>query len=990
MRSPPSLLPCRSLLAGDPARSHLRALAIGLALLLTAPGLLRAATADDPPASLHFSGEPIGSEYPLAHGIAADAADLRAADKSLRPPDAEASALQKGQLVRAYAEAARTEDSTDADLRAQSQARRALILARLGAVNFAAELANEALANATVHGEVALARAWMLWHTGDLAGADREAARATGAPAWALAEWKAHRAKFAPALARFSAAKEPDDPYSTDFLAYAELAAAARAYSLADGLYFRAVNNLQQQFSAEKNFPPANLQRARRGFRDLVRAMLGDAAREPGAARLSALLVATAREVCATPATRADWEIYFSLLADVRAHQPTFDPAHYDLHGDLARAEKEAGLDLSWREKLQPLLADPRLRFASRVHQALARLEAHDGAALLNEPLDATFSPAQLATLQAYADLVAAEDVVLAQLHRALPAGRDAVPRDRDYVVAVAKLRFRRALLASDLAAAREQLAKLEQFPDTDPAISLDAYRARIVALERGPFLTAYAQILRYPPTDVPEKHLEAALAASDDIDDQLTERHGEAYLFDPDLPADSVALVQRLCHLRIVTALSTGHVLSAERALADLQLWCDPKKHPAFAPLPDLIAAVTDAPAQEEKLTADEQRIWTSLKSGRADPSFPGLLRAAIEADSLRWSPHLLLPLAHWRLGQNDLALAAIARTKELVRHNRATLATLDALVANNDPATFVRRHLTELKNTPAPERRAKAAAVRKDLDSLLRNLATYHCGGQRLELKKLPPDAVRAYAFIVAGYIQCRLVEIRLRDAVDLLGTLETLKVPEALALAQPAVEGFAFTHDLPDEPTRAAWRRLLEPGSISSAELKTALEQFKPAFEAGSVTAGMGAVLAPYRGRNYQQARSNLAMLQRLYGRVRAVSAQLGQLSRLLNATDEPPALDFNESIDSLLERRRNLHQISVNYKDANFDALAEAYNSGYSSPQLRHLEALCRDVDAVTAQIEAAEARQRAERNQVRQHQDTVSRDVYAALRRLMAL
>jgi hypothetical protein len=958
-----------------------------LVALVALPAFLRAA---EPPAELHFSGEPIGSEYPLARGLEGDATDLAAADASIGAPDVGATTLQKGLLVRAYAETLRTAEAPDAVARARSAARRGLILARLGAVNFAAEATNAALAEPAVRDEVMLARAWMLWHAGALEAADRDAAQATGAPAWALAEWKAHRAKFAPALARFSAASEPDDVYSPAFLAHAELAAAARAFYLADGLYFRAVNNLQQQASAEPNFPPTNLQRARRGFRDLVRTILGDAAREPGAARLAALLVATAREVCATPATRADWETYFALLTEVRAHQPTFDPAHYDLHGDLARAEKEAGLDLAWRENLKPLLSDPRLRFASRVHQALARLEAHEGAALLNEPLETDFSPAQRATLQAYADLVAAEDAVLANLHQALPAGRASVPRDADYVVAVAKLRFRRALLAGDLAAAREQLAKLEQFPATDPALSLDAYRARLVALERGPFLTAYAQILRYPPTDVPEKHLEAALAAAEGIEEQLTERHGDAYLFADTLPADSVALVQRLCHLRVVVALSTGRVFSAERSLADLQLWCDPKKHPAFEPLPGLIAAVTAAPAQDDKLTDDEKRIWTSLKSGRADPSFPVLLRAAIAADDLRWSPHLLLPIAHWRLGQNDLALAAVARAKELVRYNRATLETLDTLVANNDPATMIRRQLTELKNTPASERRTKAAAMRKDLDALLRNLATYHCGGQRIEVKKLPPDAVRAYAFIVAGYIQCRLVEVRLRDAVDLLGTLETLKVPEALALAQPAVENFAFTNDLPDEAARATWRLLLEPGTVGSDQLKAALVQLKPAFEAGSLSAGMGAVVAPYRGRNYQQARSNLAMLQRLYGRVRAVSAQLAQLSRLLNETDEPPPIDFDESIDSLLERRRNLHQLSVNYKDANFDALADAYNGGYSTPELRHLEALCRDVDAVTAQIQAVEARQRAQRNADRQRQDAVRQDAYATLRRLMAL
>jgi hypothetical protein len=964
----------------------LRPLAALLVLCL-APHLR---AAGEPPAEISFSGEPIGSEYPIARGLEADAADLLAADHTIGEPDASASTLQQGRLVRAFAEALSIAESADPVIAARSHARRALILARLGAVNFAAEHANLALPQPAVRAEVMLARAWMLWHVGDLEAANRDAALATGAPAWALAEWQAHRAKHAPALAKFQAAPEPEGRFSPEFLAYVELAAASRAYVLADSLYFSAVSNLEMQFNHEQNFPPANLQRARRGLRDLVRQMLGDIAREPGATRLAAVTLATAREVCTTPAPRADWDIYLRLVADIRSAQPSFDFAHYDLHGDLTRAEKESALDPAWRERLQPLLADPRQRLAARVHQTLTRLEAHPGTGLLAEPLDAAFTPEQRAALQACAKLVEEEDAVLRPLVQALPAGTAAGPRDTEFVVTAAKLRFRLALLDGDLAAARAQLAKLEQFPDADPSLSLDAYRAQLTRLEYRPFLEDYARILRYPPAEVPEQDLEAALDSAAYLDDLLSERHGDAFLFAADLPPETAALVRQLCHVRVVAAVHTGAVLAAERALAELELWCDPKKHPAFAPLPALIAAVTAIPAQEEKLTAEEQQIWTNLKSGRSDPSFPKLLRAAMESDSLRWTPHLLLPIAHWRLGQDDLALAAIARTKELVRHNRATLGTLDALVANNDPTTIVRRHIAALQKTPAPEKAAKAAAVRKDLNALLQNLAVYFCGGQRLELRKLPPNATRVYAFCVAGLVQCRLAENRLSGAIDLLSTLENLGHAEPLALARPAVEDFAFTNDLPDEAARATWRRLLDPGVIASAQISSALEQLKPASDAGSISAGMIAVLAPYRNGNDRQARSNLAMLQRLYGRNRAVAAQLRQLSKLLDTTAGSAALDFNESIDSLLERRRNLHQTSVNYKDANFDALAEAYNGGYSTPELRHLEALCRDVDAITAQIEAVEARQRAQRDETRRQLDSVRQEVYATLRRLMQL
>lgn len=962
-----------------------------LAVFLTATSLLAIAHGEDELRALHFSGEPIGSEYPLAQGIASDAVELLATDKSIRPPDAEASALRQGQLVRAYAEAVRTEDSTDADLAAQSQARRALILARFGAVNFAAELANDALPHAAVRGEVALARAWMLWHAGNLEAADQEAAHATGAPAWALAEWQSHRTKFAPALAKFLAAKEPEDPCSTDFLAYAELAATAHAYYRADGLYFRAVSNLQQQLAAEKDFPPAQLQRARRGFRDLVRAILGDAAREPGAGRLASMLLATAREVCATPAPRADWEIYLALVHEIRATQPSFDFAFHDLHGDLARAEKEAGLDLSWREKLKPLLTDPRLRLASRLHQTLARLEAHPGATLLAEPLETEFTAEQLATLRSYSALLDTEESVLEQLFKSLPTGAPAVPREAEFVAAAAKLRYRRALLDRDFDAAREQLAKLEQFADADPSLSLDAYRARITTLEQGPFLTAYAQLLRYPATDVPEKHLEAALATARDIEALLTARHGDGYLSKPDLPAADIALVQRLHHLHLIVALSTGSsIFAAERALADLRRWCDPQKHPAFEPLPRAIAAVADLPAQDESFKPEEKKMWDLLVTGKGDPAYPERLRQLMRDDPDRWTPHMLLPVAYWRIDRDDLALESIAETRQRVRVNKASLAVLDTLVNNNDTVLYLRRIVSELQKAPAADRAAKAAEVIKSANVVVTGLSHAYCADQPIAFAKLTAPAQRIYAFSLAAFVHARLAQQQLREAIGIFRVLELLHHAEALDFVRPSLAGYALTNDLPDEAARASFRALLGNTPMSVDQLKGTLAQMAKYADAGSLTAELSAVLVPYRARDFRRARENFAKLQRTYGVVQSFAAQLAVIDDLLVTTGEEFTIDFSESTTSLVSRRDQIQLQASNYSSSNYAALADAYQNNLYTPQRRHLEDLCRDIDALNAQISTIEARNRAKQDADRRHDDTIREKNYARLRRLMAL
>lgn len=959
-----------------------------LCLLLAGVAAARAGEAEV--TLLHFSGEPIGSEYPLARGLAADAADLLASDQTLGFPDAAATTLQQGRLVRAFAEALALAENSDPVLVARSHARCALILARLGAVNFAAEHANEALAQSAVRGEVMLARAWMLWHAGNLAEADTNAARSTGAPAWALDEFRAHRAKFAPALAKFQAAPEPGDPCSTEFLAYTDLALAARVFYLADGLCFRATNNLQQQFSHEPNFPPANLQRARRAQRDLIRTILGDIAREPGSNRLAAVVLATAREVCATPATKADWETYFQLVADIRTAQQGFDLGYYDFHGDLARAEKEAALDPAWRERLKPLLADPRQRYASRLLQTIARLEAHPAHALLEEPADTAFTPAQLDQLEKFLDLARTEETALARLRDAVPFDARPLYNHAEYLCRVAHAHLRFALGHSEPEVAREQLAVLRDYGEVTRFLPLDAYEKQIVAAERGPFLAAYAQLLRFPPEHVPEKLLQELLAAAGDISAQLAARHGEDYALKIDLPADDVALVQRLYHVRLAVALGTGRVFAAERALAALQTWCDPKKHSAFEPLPGLVTAVTDLPAQAETFTTAEQQIWNVLKDGRSDPAFPAQLRALIADQPDRFAPHILLPLAHWRLCQDDLAAAAIASTKEILRVNRASRAHLDALAENNDPVRVVRGLVAALAKTSAAERPAQAAATLKAIDGLVRHLSQVFCAGQTIDLKKLPPDARRAYAFCVAGTIHARLAQNRLRDAVRLVAPLGALNLPDAFAFARPAVENFPFTHDLPDETTRATWRRLIDPQPLATAELDPLFAPMRAAIKAGSLSAEFSALLFQYRNNQLDNARQSLAQLRATAGLNRAFAAQLALVDALLRQRAGGTILIFDESADSLTARHNRLAEQHTYLRSVNADAIYDAYSTDTYNPARREIEALEREIQELSDAVDRQRAKEKGLLQKQQTDRATAERETYASLRRLMAL
>lgn len=972
--------------------------AVLLITLVSAPSAVRAEQAEVIKA-LHFSGEPVGAEPLLAAQLEADARALLANEPLLAAAttlDETAASLQRGERIRAFAEALACDTSADADLRARSHVRRAWILADLGAVNFGAEHVNQGPQGQSLAGELYLARAWLLWRAGNFEDADREAAIATrpasAAPDWALAAWKQHRATRTAAVNVFVKLSQPDDSTSPEFLAYAEAALAAGAYSVADECYFRATTMLQQALDAVPGTSPQNLFRATAAQRDFLLALLGAPSPATVGPGLWSVAVSAARSTALILPDTAAWERYFSLLYVTQKKVPAFDFADFDIASDLATGEQTAKLAPIWRERFAALLARPDLRYAWQELQAAQRLENHPSTQFRFRELDATYTAEEIAQLEDFAKLHAGELASLQTLRAQLPANTPTGPRQLFITRIGLTQGIRLAAAKRDPATARQLLSSLQALRTHDNRPLPEIYEFTL-ALDRGDmeaFEKLHAGLLGYSPATIPEEQLNTAIAAASEIEARLRSTHGENYLSHNDLPAEFAAQIQKLCHLRVVSALRTRNMISAERALSDLQRWCDPKQHPAFQPLPDLVRAIADAPMQEDKLTPKEQEILTAIKSGRCDPSFPASLNAEIAENELRWPPYLLLPLAHWRLGQDDLALASITRAKALIRHNRATLTTLDVMVANNDPAAIVRRLVAGLQSAPAQEKAAKAAAAQKDLDALVQNLAAFFCEGKRIELSKLPPNATRVYAFCLAGYIHCRLNEGRLGDATQLLTALESFKLPEPLDLAKPAVENFAFSNDLPDEPARVIWRRLLDPLTLSAEELASSLQKLKPASDAGSISASMAAVVAPYRGRNYQQARSNLATLQRLYGRVRAVSAQLAELGRLLNETDEPPPLNFEESIDSLLERRRNLQITATNYKDANFDALAETYNSGGSSPQLRHLEALCRDIDSVTAQIQAIEARRKAQRDANRQRQNAAREEAYATLRRLMAL
>jgi hypothetical protein len=840
-------------------------------------------------AALHFDGEPVGFESALAGGLESDARHLLARVKSpaVGPLDPAAAAFQRGARVRAFAEALHDEATTDPDALARSHARRAWILAELGAVNFAAEHANLALPRAAARGETLLARAWMFWCAGNFAHAARDAQLAAAAtpppPAWALAAWQQHRTRHTAAAAQFTAAKEPDDSSTAAFLDYADLARAAGAFQRANDLVFRALNALHQQREAEPATPPDRLTRARLASRDLVHALFTSADPERAGPELWRIMVASARDVCEWSHDRAAWERYLGHLVAVQSAVSDFDYADFDLHGDLARGERDAALPPTWRERLAPSLANPRIRFSSRLIQTHGRIDQHPAAALWRVNLEAQLTPAQLTELADFAALYAKEAAVLAQLRAALPADVPRTYREVEIRRLGTDLAFRRALAQGDLPAARRELASLTALrtPRGDPVIRDKSHALALARVERAGFATLVEKLLRYPHAELPAGLLAEALALAQSTETELRRRHGDTYATRPDLPADVVADLQRCAHVRLLGATATRAILPAAAALDILERLCARKNAPAYPDLADARELVRTLPADPMPGTPAEKTYLAAIKEDRVTPDLVKTLVAHRAAHPDELLPHLLLALAHWRVSQEAEAEAVIAALRSRVRAHPPSARAADQVEANNAPVVIVKKALDEFARAAPADRARVRAHVRSTASQCIDRIARNH-GGAKVNPAALPPRTRVSFAYATTALAVATLDDGQFIFAFAAIERLRELRLDEPRALLEAALRTAPFTHDLRDEASRQLWRDLTRAGPIPAAEFAALPARVNPLAKESLSLVIAASALALREGR-WADVRSHLRTVRTHYGLNAALLRQVELIER-----------------------------------------------------------------------------------------------------------
>lgn len=931
----------------------------GVLFLVVSSWLLRAGEADVSP--LEFGDESAGFEYLLIRALGEDA-DAHERQLGGPPPlDPQAAALQRGDFLHAYAEVTATIGADDASEAAPARARAAQVLGRLGAVHYAAAHADLALPHAAVRGELRLARAWILWHVGAFAQAGSEAAAAAAgdhpAPAWMLAAWQRHAAAHAQAAAAFAAAQEPDDLTEAAFLDHADLARRAGALHAAASLFERAVNLLVQEQDAVPGTARDRLERALAGQRDTLLALWGGRLPGPAYVGVRTLILRFARAAALDSRTAATWETYFKLVAEVQAAPGDFDFALLDLPADVSAAEKLAGFGPEWRERFKPLLADPRLRYASRLIQAIGRGEGAPGFG--GEV--AVEDPAALASLL---DLIAGEEQVLANLRALVPAGAAPVPGEERFAQLAALTRLRDALRRKSLAEARAQFARLEA-ADAYQDFDREAFIAAMGALDREGFLAAVAALRQGELADLPAEALAAARTQAEALAQRLAGDNGRE-------PEDPAALAEeqradfaRVLHVRVIAAAKAGRVIAAEKALQRLEQWCTRAGLEECEELTDAQFTVLQLPPDPEDFTPEEQPVAAALAAGAVKPEFIPVLDAAVARDPDRLQPRLLLMRAWWLLGEDLRARHQIELLRPLLPVNLAVPALLDDLFAANDVNTVCERWRTALRTAAPDARAAVARAAEAELGALLDRYHRLLNNGQPIDPGQDIGDHKYRYGQLLGTVACTQAVQGGLRGALDLLPHLPYF----AEQAAREFLADVPFRHDLPGDAQERAWRELLQDKPLSVPVLVALHRAFTPHY-GRSLTADLAGIVLLYRNREFERAKTELGRLRAGYGANRAYAAQLDQLDRLINEHTRVTLL-FSDNL--AVDRDLAQAQAELNrYVDAHRETLQEVYGRDGDSAETRAVEAL-------EARIAELKARGRANEAGDQQRLDEAARD-----------
>jgi hypothetical protein len=912
-----------------------RLLLLSFALL----AVLCGATAAEPIAGLMLEDNFAAYENVLLRALG-DAAETWEKKTGAAPAfDPQAAAMKAGDWARAQAEIATAMKSDDRVLQARGHVRAAWLLARLGGSHYAADRANQGLHEPTAQGEALLARAWLTWHIGAFALADEQAALAArvepAAPAWAWAEWRQFHAAHAQAATAAGTADAPEEVLTAAYLDYADRLRAAGALNRADFCYNRFVVQLRDLGPTAPAATRALAPRALTGLRDGLLAMWGGRLPGPGFAPARVLILERARDAAAAGPVRAEWERFFTLLAEVQPDAAAIDLSFLDLHGDLAVAEKQAGLGPEWRDRLKPLLADPRLRYASRLAQALARCEAHPGYGVKPEIADA-------APFDALFTLLESEQKVLAGLRALMPADAPAVAGQARFDQVDAVTRLRRALQRGEIAAARTQFDRLDE-ADSLFRIDTEAFKPRLVDAERQEFFKFMDELDDYEAEAIDPADIARLTRLATRTATELYRTHGS----DVEKPARLTPIAReeamRILYVPVLAAVNARRVLRAEAALAKFEAWSRDDLVRDSTLLKAARAEVAAMPMDKDEFVGDEKSLWDALAKDQAERAFVPTLRAAIAKDPERLTPRTLLALAHWRLAEDAEAAKVIDETRRLAPHAAKLHQELDRFTASNDTARVCADLARQLQQA-APEKRAEvAAAARATANRFIARIRRVWNEDQPIEIAKFKSPAFRSYSLAYGLLGHVAVAEGKLNQALGLLDTLRRTEATEAHRALLPVVERAPFRHDFPTPELVTAWSTLLSGRTLPPAELQQLYAQFQPHL-GKSLSVELAYCMFLALSRDSAKAQGQLATLLAVGRPNRAFARQLSAMDGFIRArTEERTVLLFGNE-RATQSQWSNTQQELNNFVDANREALKTAYQNNENNDLTRYVERL----------------------------------------------
>lgn len=955
-------------------------LSVVLVLFIASLSAVRAA---EPLAEMVLGADQAPYEYPIVRALGDDSEIWAKQAGGQLPLDPEAKAMQRGDWLRAYSEVVTALISLDRAVMARGHVRTGWVLARLGVSHYATNLLNQGLNEPTSRGEALLARAWVAWHHGQFMMADEQAALASQgdhpAPDWALAEWRQFRAAHAKAAETVRTTEAPGDVLTPAYLDYADRLRAAGAFNLADIHYEKCLAQLSALGANAPAAARALASRAAIGQREDLLSLWGGRLPAPDYAHVRVEILQRVRAAAAASMAQADWTQFFTLLAEVQANPGAIDLASFDLPGDLALAEKQAGLAPEWRDRLKSLLADPRLRYASRLAAAQQRCETHPAFAT-------TPDIANAAKLDELFALLEAEQKVLGNLRALMPADAPDVPAQAYFDNVDALIRLRRALQQNDATTARAQFARIVESM-AGPTRDDDTFKARVNELERRNFLTVFDKLSILGPEDLMGDEVLELTTLAEQALRSLRDQYESGIENPAALSKADLDVVISALYVSVLAGVQAEHVLQAEAALNRFEKW---SQHDLVRDSAWLRAArrdVADMPMDRDELIGEENAILEAVRADQADRASVPKLQEAITKDPERLSPRILLALTYWRLAEDELAAGVIADIRRLAPHVTKLHERLDRFETGNDTARVCAELARQLEQATPENRDEVMETALGNAETFFRRINRVWNGGQPVTLETLkgrPPfnEYAQAYALVIRVHI----AEGDLHRVLAMCNVLRTAGASQAWQSLQPAVERMPFRSDLPTPELATAWRTLITSRSVPPAELEKLYAPFRPHL-GKSLSADLAYCLFLTASRDSDKAMAQLNQLRGNGRYNRAYARQLAAAADYIEARTEKRTILLFGNEQRTHSDWSNRQQELNNFVDANRAALKDAYDRNESTDLTRYVDRLEAEVNELKRIAEAEESKNATTLNEATKARQRKLDEALAELRAL---